>query len=335
MDIAWLEDFIKLAEEGNFSRAAQARNLSQPAFSRRIKVLEEWVDATLIDRDTHRIALTPAGAAFRDVAEDLVRRLALGRDEARAVSAAQTTTLRFASTHALSVTFFPDWLRGFEDESELGPISLIADHMVACERIMLEGSADMLLCHHHPSAQHKLDEGGFRSVPLGEDQLIPVCVPDSDGAPLFPLPAKNGELLPYLEFDERSGMGRILAASQVIERGGAKLRGVFRSHLASVLLRMARDGKGIAWAPLSLCALELASGRLVKAGEVGSCRSRSGCFVPGSGAERPSRPSGSAFRRRNRLRVGRADPVPRGVPTRRPLHQLIGNRHWPGRRRCL
>ncbi|MBB2157540.1 LysR family transcriptional regulator [Gluconacetobacter diazotrophicus] len=267
METAWLEDFIKLAEEGNFSRAAQARNLSQPAFSRRIKALEEWVDATLIDRDTHRIALTPAGAAFRSVAEELLRRLALGRDEARALGAAQTSTLRFASTHALSVTFFPDWLRGFEDESELGPVSLIADHMAACERIMLEGTADMLLCHHHPSARHRLDEGNFRSVSLGDDQLIPVCVPDSCGTPLFPLPGKDGEFLPYLEFDEHSGMGRILAASQVIERGGAQLRPVFRSHLASVLLRMARDGKGIAWAPMSLCAGDLASGRLMKAAE--------------------------------------------------------------------
>lgn len=267
METVWLEDFIRLAEEGNFSRAAQARNLSQPAFSRRIKALEEWVDATLIDRDTHRIALTAAGAAFRDVAEDLLRRLALGRDEAHALGAAQTSTLRFASTHALSVTFFPDWLRGFEDEDELGPVSLIADHMAACERIMLEGSADMLLCHHHPSARHRLDEGGFRSVSLGGDRLIPVCVPDASGRPSFPLPGAGGELLPYLEFDEHSGMGRILAASQVVERVEAQLRPVFRSHLASVLLRMARDGKGLAWAPESLCAGDLAAARLVKAGD--------------------------------------------------------------------
>jgi LysR family transcriptional regulator, hypochlorite-specific transcription factor HypT len=80
MDLAWLEDFLKLAEEGNLSRAAEARNLSQPAFSRRIKALEHWVGVTLIDRETHRIALTEAGAAFRAVAEDVLGRLALGRD---------------------------------------------------------------------------------------------------------------------------------------------------------------------------------------------------------------------------------------------------------------
>jgi hypothetical protein len=56
MDIMWLEDFIKLADEGNFSRAAEARNLTQPAFSRRIRALEEWVGATLVDRDTIRFS---------------------------------------------------------------------------------------------------------------------------------------------------------------------------------------------------------------------------------------------------------------------------------------
>jgi len=75
MDTGWLEDFITLAEEGNFSRAAETRNLSQPAFSRRIRALEEWVGTELVDRDTHRIALTEAGEAFRAVAEDVLRRL--------------------------------------------------------------------------------------------------------------------------------------------------------------------------------------------------------------------------------------------------------------------
>lgn len=107
MDIMWLEDFIKLADEGNFSRAAEARNLTQPAFSRRIRALEEWVGATLVDRDTHRIALTEAGLAFRVLAEDILRRLALGRDNVREIGGTLSNEIRFASTHALSTSFFP------------------------------------------------------------------------------------------------------------------------------------------------------------------------------------------------------------------------------------
>ncbi|MFX8445328.1 LysR family transcriptional regulator, partial [Acinetobacter baumannii] len=75
MELDWLEDFLALVDSGNFSRAAQARNLTQPAFGRRIRALEDWAGAALFDRSTHRIGLTPAGERFRPFAEDIVRRV--------------------------------------------------------------------------------------------------------------------------------------------------------------------------------------------------------------------------------------------------------------------
>lgn len=267
MDIMWLEDFIKLADEGNFSRAAEARNVTQPAFSRRIRALEDWVGATLVDRDTHRIALTEAGQAFRVLAEDIMRRLTLGRDHVREIGGALSNEIRFASTHALSTTFFPTWFRSLHDGQEAGTITLIADHMVACERLMLEGKADFLLCHHHTAAQHRLDPAGFASLALGDDILMPVTAPLDNGAPKHLLPGSSDKLLPYLEFEENSGMGRILQAAQVISAGSASLRTVFRSHMATALLTMARDGCGVCWAPLSVVAADLESGRLAAAGD--------------------------------------------------------------------
>jgi DNA-binding transcriptional LysR family regulator len=263
----WLEDFVKLADEGNFSRAAEARNMTQPAFSRRIRALEEWVGTVLVDRDTHRIALTEAGMAFRVVAEEILRRLSLGRDQVREIGGAQVSALRFASTHVLSTTFFPFWLRSLEDGRDMGTITLIADHMAACERLMLEGRADFLLCHHHPAASHRLDPAGFTSLHLGDDLLMPVSAAGPDGAPIHCLPGIEAQPVPYLEFEERSGMGRILQAAKVPANGVAALRPVFRSHMASVLLTMAREGRGISWAPLSLAGADLKDGRLAAAGD--------------------------------------------------------------------
>ncbi len=267
METAWLEDLLKLAEEGNFSRAARARNLSQPAFSRRIKGLEDWTDATLVDRDTHRIAMTPAGDALVAAAQDVLRRLAAGRAAAREIDAGQAGTIRFASTHALSMTFFPGWLRRFEGQRGDNTISLVADNMVGCERLMLDGRADLLLCHHHPSANHRLDAAGFISIDLGTDVLVPLSPVADDGRPLHVLPGVASDPLPLLEFDEQSGMGRILAASNRIIDGGAALKPVFRSHLASMLLSWARDGLGMAWLPLTLAKDAIDSGHLVRAGD--------------------------------------------------------------------
>lgn len=266
METGWLDDFLRLVEEGNFSRAAEARNLSQPAFSRRIRALEEWAGAILIDRETHRIALTPAGEALSAVASEVLRQLALGRDHVREIGASQANILRFASTHALSITFFPVWLRSMEQDQEYGAVSLIADNMVGCERIMLDGAADFLLCHHHPAASTKLDPKSFLSIQLGKDTLVPVSAPDHRGSAIYVLPGTDQNPIPFLEFDERSGMGRILTASNVLSQGALALKQVFRSHLASLILTMARDRRGVAWAPLSLAEAHFESGSLVRAG---------------------------------------------------------------------
>ena len=50
MNLSWLEDFLVLSASGNFSRAADERHMTQPAFSRRIRALEEWLGADLFDR---------------------------------------------------------------------------------------------------------------------------------------------------------------------------------------------------------------------------------------------------------------------------------------------
>jgi DNA-binding transcriptional LysR family regulator len=72
MELAWLEDFLALADCLNFSRAAERRNMTQPAFSRRVRALEGWIGVPLFDRGSHRIALTPAGLQFEPVAQDIL-----------------------------------------------------------------------------------------------------------------------------------------------------------------------------------------------------------------------------------------------------------------------
>src|SRR3546814_3268419 len=79
MELCWLEDFKALVECMNFSRAAERRNVTQPAFSRRVRALERWIGTPLFDRGTHRLGLTPAGAKFRQVAEATLRRLSPSR----------------------------------------------------------------------------------------------------------------------------------------------------------------------------------------------------------------------------------------------------------------
>src|SRR5690242_20211898 len=93
MNLIWLEDFLALAATGNFSRAAEDRHSSQPAFSRRIRALEEWVGADLCDRTSQPAKLTPAGETLRDMAEDLLARVARVPGEVKRAAEASSVTL--------------------------------------------------------------------------------------------------------------------------------------------------------------------------------------------------------------------------------------------------
>lgn len=88
MDIRQLRYFISVAEEGNFSRAAERLHISQPPLSQQIKALEDSLRVTLFVRGRHGARLTRAGEALLvrarsivsdcDSVEKFVRRVADG-----------------------------------------------------------------------------------------------------------------------------------------------------------------------------------------------------------------------------------------------------------------
>ena len=55
-----MEDFVSLAETSSFSRSAQLRHITQPAFSRRIQALEAWAGVHLVERSPYPTRLTGA-----------------------------------------------------------------------------------------------------------------------------------------------------------------------------------------------------------------------------------------------------------------------------------
>ena len=268
--LEWFQDFVVLSETGHFSRAAEYRNITQPAFSRRVRALENWVGAPLFSRDTHRAELTIAGEQFKPIVEEILLLAHVGRELARNAAKTSAQTIHFASTHALSIHFFPDWLRRIEERTSYRAIvNLMADNMAGCEQKVLRGEAQFLLCQHHPSATNALNPRRFLWLDIGEDRLVPVSKPANAGnpQPLYALPGSIERPATHLAYSKGSGMGRIIAAARAIDAPTAWLSTIFTSHVVAVLVAMARSGRGLAWVPLSLVDHCLASGELVRAGD--------------------------------------------------------------------
>lgn len=264
MELDWLKDFLALADLKTFSRAADARNVTQPAFSRRVRALEDWIGTPLFVRGAQGATLTAAGAHFQPAAIELARRLEQARRDTRALGDRETVTLSIAATHALSFTFFPGWARRLMQDRPLGTVNLVSDSMAACEDLMLAGEVHFLLCHYHPLARTRFEADRFPSVPVGKDRLVPLCAPGALGQPKWVLPGTAAAPVPCLAYSQASGLGRILAAS--LDKSTMHTVASMTSHLAAALMAMARDGDGVAWIPETLASDDLERARLVRAG---------------------------------------------------------------------
>ncbi|WP_312015760.1 LysR family transcriptional regulator [Bradyrhizobium liaoningense] len=266
LDLDWLKDFSALAELKSFSRAADARNVTQPAFSRRIRALEDWIGTPLFVRGAQGAGLTSAGQHFQPLATDLIRSLERAQRDTRSVGERDTVALSIAATHALSFTFFPGWIRRHLRFEALGALSLISESMEGCEQIMLGGEVHFLLCHYHPEAPARFEPNRFQSHGIGDDRLVPLCAPCADGQPSWPLAGTTTRPARLLSYSRASGLGRILSAHQIGRTTIATMETGFTSHLAATLMTMAREGHGVAWLPLTLAREDVEQGRLVRAG---------------------------------------------------------------------
>jgi DNA-binding transcriptional LysR family regulator len=264
MEMNWLEDLLTLSVTRNFSRAAELRNVTQPAFSRRIRNLEYWVGATLIDRSLFPVGLTPAGEAFCKTAQEVLDTLRLGREEAQGFVPRAAEVISIAASHTIAVSFFADWHARLQ--ARIGPVKarVIADHVAGCTEALITGSCELMLSYSSPALPTLADMGRYPSRTLANERLVPVSAPDACGKPRHDLTRRPP--IPYLCYSGNSYLGRLTSA--LIEREGLSEHLEFRYEcsMSDVLKRGALAGAGVAWIPELAVREELDNGTLVYAG---------------------------------------------------------------------
>ncbi len=108
-----LTQFIVLAEELHFGRAAQRLHMSQPPLSQAIMRLEEALGVRLLDRSRSSVALTDAGSVFLHEARRLLEQQALAVDHTRQVSAGMSGTVALGFVGSVSYGLLPLMLAEF------------------------------------------------------------------------------------------------------------------------------------------------------------------------------------------------------------------------------
>lgn len=267
MDLAWFKDLGQLSKTGNFSQAAQIRNISQPAFSRRIKALETWVGTKLVDRTRHPVKLTAAGEQMLEASKQAFERIEFEKKQIiEAQSLPDKYIVTFGAQHSIGWRFFPAWLQAFEDVYGAIISTLRADDLANCIDAMHKHEIDFVIAYESAYSRNRGEELAREAIRIGTDYLIPVCKPNLDGTPLYAFSSSKGDKVPWLRFGESAPISKHI--NPLIESAGLqeRLSLAYENSMSGALRIRAREGTGVAWLPYSLIAPDLEAGLLVRTG---------------------------------------------------------------------
>ncbi len=268
MDLSWFRDLEQLSKTGNFSQAAKVRNISQPAFSRRIKALEAWVGTNLVERGRHPVNLTSAGKQMLEASRQALERLEYERAQ---IIEAQTLpdkyVVTFGAQHSIGWRFFPAWLQAFENVYGAMISRLRAEDLQICIAALENREIDFAIAFESAYGRSIAEDSSLESIKIGTDSLVPVCKPGARGEPLFLFDAESGPRIPWLRFGESAPITRHIDPLLDNAKIRSRLSVVYENSMAGALRIRARDGDGVAWLPYSLVAPDLDSGMLVITGK--------------------------------------------------------------------
>ncbi len=247
-----LEIFHWVAQLKSFSGAAERLNMTQPAVSQRVALLEAELGGKLFDRGTRSVSLTPRGHQLYIYAERMLR---LRSEMVHAVTSpsALTGTLRLG----VAETIVHTWLK-----------ALIERVHAVYPGIALDIHADIspnlrVALNNHDIDLAFLMPGSRRANIISHDLCqYPLAFIARGDANLGsePVPLRKLAERPLITLSKRSETYSIVR--EVLNRRDLQATRIFTNSSLSTVARMTADGMGIGVIPLAAIESELASGAL-------------------------------------------------------------------------
>jgi DNA-binding transcriptional LysR family regulator len=124
MELRHLRYFIAVAEELNFSRAAERLSVSQPPLSRQIRDLEDELNVKLFERNHQEVKLTTVGRALLIRARGLVREAELLRTRAHQIEGEAYEELQLGYAPAPTAAIISSILTRYHELAPGAPVTL-------------------------------------------------------------------------------------------------------------------------------------------------------------------------------------------------------------------
>ncbi len=260
MELKWLEDFAALARTGSFSRAAHDRNVTQPAFSRRIRALEDWLGVTLVDRTIFPTSLTRYGEEFLPHAQKIISEANGIRLDFRLAAQSSRRQVKIVTLHTLAIHVVPGLVGDFLREEASSSVEIVPSiqGIEAYFDTLETGAAHIVVAYAkqiaHPGVRNLVEKI------VARDCFVPVAAHSFMGNSAT-IDFHAGRKIPVLAYSPFNFSHTIL--NPVIERLSERISVRAESTLGETLKALVLQGLGVGWLPRYTIERELQSGELV------------------------------------------------------------------------
>ncbi len=174
MNIRQLRYFLAVAQELNFTRAAERVGIAQPALSQQIIGLEQELGAALFTRENRRVALTAAGDILIDHAHRVLNAAAEAVDAVHLAERGALSSLSVGAVYSSLYSFLPGVLRTFANnnprvELKLQEMTISQQISALCEGIIEIGLLRGPIHHRELATEILYRERMIIAVPAGSD----------------------------------------------------------------------------------------------------------------------------------------------------------------------
>jgi DNA-binding transcriptional LysR family regulator len=169
MELRHLRYFIAVAEERNFSYAAQRLHIAQPPLSQQISALEAEIGVKLFDRKKRPLQLTSAGQVFLEEARLVLNQLEHAISQTQRANRGEIGQLIVGTNSSIANSVLPEMLRTFRDR--FPHVKLVLRELTASEQIqeLLNRRLDLgfdRLPHSHEQNSH------LNYLPIVRESLV-------------------------------------------------------------------------------------------------------------------------------------------------------------------
>jgi DNA-binding transcriptional LysR family regulator len=167
MDLKQLRYFVSVGEAGGFRRAADQLNITQPALSRQIQLLEDELEVSLLARGAKGSLLSNAGSFFLREAREILERVNLTRERVKRISRGESGILRLSVSEAGSANeAFQRILRNFRTRFPLVELLVFVLNSVEQMEALTNGTIDIGLIYGVPTDDPSFEYFEVHSQPV-------------------------------------------------------------------------------------------------------------------------------------------------------------------------